>query len=223
MYHSIRLQIGAALLLASLCTVARAGFDGSAAEPQLCTAEYRVVFRAERRSGASEPFVRQEQAGFTCPSASPRPLVLTVFTDAPGGAVLLNGQFEAAIGEIKAIQRRPAVLSLRLSNLCVAQIVARDWLVARGTCDAAVEAARLDKAGAPTWPMGLRERYRDFLAVAYSNRAVLSMLAQDVTAGESDLMHAQRVSPRALFVKRNLEATRIAQDAPLARRTPPTG
>jgi hypothetical protein len=220
MSHLIRLQIGAALLLASLCTLARAGMDGSAAEPQLCTAEHRVVFLAEGRSGASIPFAGQEQA---CASVSQNPLVLTVFTDAAGGSVLLAGRYDAAIDEIKATRRAPAVRSLNLTNLCVAQIVARDWLEARGTCDAAVEAARLDRAGAPTWPVAVRDNYRAFMAVAYSNRAVLSILAQDVAAGESDLMNARKASPKALFVKRNLEATRVAQEARVARRSLPAG
>jgi hypothetical protein len=218
MYSSIRFQIGAALMLASLATLARAGIDGSAAEPQLCSAEYRVVFRAEGRSAPSEPYVRQELAP-ACAGASPNPLVLTVFTDAAGGSVLLAGRYDEAIEQLKADKRAPAVRSLKLTNLCVAQIVARDWLEARGTCDAAVEASRRDRAGAPTWPVTLRDRYRAFMAVAYSNRAVLSILAQDVPAGESDLMQAQKASPRSQFVKRNIEASRVVQEARVARRS----
>jgi hypothetical protein len=223
MYPSIRFQFGAALMLASLATLARAGIDGSVVEAQLCTGEYRVVFQAEGRAAQSAPVVRQQQVTNACASTSPNPLVLTVFTDAAGGAVLLSGSFDAAIEQIKAVKRVSAVRSLNLSNLCVAQIVARDWLEARGTCDAAVEAARLDRAGAPAWPMALRDRYREFQAVAYSNRAVLSILAQDMTAGESDLMHARKSAPRATFVKRNIEANRVAQEARVAQRTLPAG
>ncbi len=219
---SIRLQIGATLLLASFATLARAGIDGSAAEPQLCTDEYRVVFRAERRSAQSEPFVRQEQAS-ACATTSPSPLVLTVFTDGAGGPRLLSGDYDAAIAEMKAVKRAPAIKSLNVTNLCVAQIVARDWMEARGTCNAAVEAARLDRARAPSGSAMIRDRYRDLMAVAYSNRAVLSILAQDVQAGESDLMHARKASPRSPFVKSNLEANRIAQQARVARRTLPAG
>jgi hypothetical protein len=223
MYSSIRFQIGAALMLASLATLARASSDGTAAEPQLCAAEYRVVFRAEGRSAQNQPVVRQEQVAPACAGASQNPLVLTVFTDTAGGAALLAGRFDEAIAQIEAEKRAPAVRSLKLTNLCVAQIVAHDWLEARGTCDAAVEAARRDRAGAPTWPVALRDLYRDFHAVAYSNRAVLSILAQDMPAGESDLMHAQKVAPRAQFVKRNIEASRVVQEARLARRSLPAG
>jgi hypothetical protein len=221
---SIHLQIGATLMLASLATLARAGIDGSAAEPQLCTAEYRVVFRAEGRTGQNDAFVRQQpQVAPACASTSPNPLVLTVYSDAAGGSVLLAGRYDAAIDEVKAVKRAPAVRSLNLTNLCVAQIVARDWLEARGTCDAAVEAARLDRAGAPNWPITLRDRYREFTAVAYSNRAVLSILAQDAQAGENDLMHARKASPRSPFVKSNLEANRVAQEARVVQRSLPAG
>jgi hypothetical protein len=222
MYSSTRFQIGAALMLASLGTLARAGIDGSATEAQLCTAEYRVVFQTEGHSVQSEPVVRQVQVAPACASVSPNPLVLSVFTDAPGGSLLLAGRYDAAIDEINAVRREPAVKSLKLTNLCVAQIVARDWLEARGSCDAAVVAARRDRAHAPSSNMA-RDRYREFMALAYSNRAVLSILSQDVLAGESDLMHARKASPRAPFVKRNLEASGVVQEARVVRRSLPPG
>jgi hypothetical protein len=181
MYNSIRLQIGAALVLASLCTVVRAADIDT--------------------------------------KAAANPLYLTVYTDVAGGSKLVAGEYDAAITEYQQVSRRAAPKSLRLTNLCVAQTITQAWLAARETCNAAVEAARLDRLRAPAWPNGQRERYRDFLAVAYSNRAVLSILVQDMPAGDADLKFAHSLAPRAHFVKRNLEATRATQAARVVVRT----
>jgi hypothetical protein len=113
--------------------------------------------------------------------AGARPLRLTAFTDAAGGAKVIAGQYDAAITEIRHGKRRSAIDSLPLTNLCVAQIGARDWSEARATCDAAIEAARLDRMRAPVWPYERLQRYKDYVAVAYANRAVLELLSNEVT------------------------------------------
>ena len=82
--------------------------------------------------------------------------------------------------------------------------------------------ARLPPQGALVG-LGLMARHREFVAVAYSNRAVLSILAQDLPAGQSDLMLARKASKGSSFVKRNLEASRIVQEARLERRSLPAG
>jgi hypothetical protein len=219
-----RFQIGAALLVASLSTLARASdITGDAPDTRACVAEYRIVFRSEGHPGKSTPFLRQEVAASSQCQNAPSPLYLTVFTDAPGGAVLLEGDYANAIGEIRKLNRVPAVTSLHITNLCVAQIASREWADARNTCDAAIKAARLDKVRAPSWPSSARARYKDFVAVAYSNRAVLSLLSADMTAGEDDLLRAQKIAPRAQFVKLNLAATRLVREARVMARTTPEG
>jgi hypothetical protein len=74
-----------------------------------------------------------------------------------------------------------------------------------------------------SWPSSARARYKDFVAVAYSNRAVLSLLSADMTAGEDDLLRAQKIAPRAQFVKLNLAATRLVREARVMARTTPEG
>ena len=218
-----RFQIGAALLVASLTTLARASdIAGEVPDTRACVAEYRIVFRSEGHPGKSAPFLRQEIAPSAQCANVPSPLYLTVFTDAPGGSVLLEGDYANAIGEIRKMNRVPAVTSLHVTNLCVAQIVSREWADARSTCDAAIKAARLDKVRAPSWPSA-RTRYKDFVAVAYSNRAVLSLLSSEMTAGEDDLLRAQKIAPRAQFVKLNLAATRLVREARVMARTTPEG
>jgi hypothetical protein len=217
-----RFQIGAALLVASLATLARASdIVGEAPDTRACVAEYRIVFRTEGHPGKSAPFLRQEIAPSSQCANAPSPLYLTVFTDAPGGTVLLEGDYANAIAEIRKLNRIPAVTSLHVTNLCVAQIAAREWVDARRTCDAAIDAARRDRVRAPSGLIGTRSRYKDFVAVAYSNRAVLSLLSANLAAGEDDLLRAQKVAPRAQFVKLNLAATRLVREARVMARTTP--
>jgi hypothetical protein len=211
-----RFQIGAALLVASLATVSR-GNDvlSTNLDPKACVAEYRVVFRGVGHPGKSIAFVQPGSNAERCVMLDPHPLYLMVFTDAPGGAVLLEGEHEAAIAEIRQVRNDSPVDSLPLTNLCVAQIVARNWTDARTTCDAAIDASLRDNLRRPSGAQSIRERFKDFVAVAYSNRAVLMLLSQNTSAGEDDLLNAQKASPRAVFVKRNLEATRQVREARL--------
>ena len=61
------------------------------------------------------------------------------------------------------------------------------------------------------------ETYRDYLALAYSNRAVLHWMSNDTAAAQSDLKKAAAAAPKATFVARNLTAlqshTTVAQVA----------
>jgi hypothetical protein len=223
MISPTRFQIGAALLVASLATVSR-GTDvlSTNLDPQACVAEYRVVFQGVGHPGKSIAFVQPGIEGAEqCSTTDPHPLYLVVYTDAPGGPVLLEGEHAAAIAEIRQARPTSPVDSLPLTNLCVAQIVARDWAVAQATCDSAIQAAHRDNARRPSGAQTIRDRFKDFIAVAYSNRAVLRVLSQNAAAGEEDLLSAQKASPRAAFVKRNLAATRQVREARmLAAATP---
>lgn len=139
MYPSFKLQIGTALLLASLASFTHASDDAA------------------------------------------RPLKLTAFTDAPGGAKVLDGQYEAAIAEIRQSKNTSAIDSLPLTNLCVAQIGAGELADARTTCDAAIDAARRDRKRAPSRNGATPDRYKHFVNIANANRAVLSRLSGSVT------------------------------------------
>jgi hypothetical protein len=60
-----------------------------------------------------------------------------------------------------------------------------------------------------------RSDYRDYLAVAYSNRAVLNWMLNDTRAAQSDLKKAASIAPKATFVARN--ETALESHAKFAR------
>jgi len=49
------------------------------------------------------------------------------------------------------------------------------------------------------------------LAVAYSNRAVVYALTQDMASAKADLERAQMLAPKAEFVSRNLAAAAFSR------------
>lgn len=51
-----------------------------------------------------------------------------------------------------------------------------------------------------------RTDYRDYLALAYSNRAVFNWMSNDTAAAQSDLKKAAAAAPKAEFVARNVTA-----------------
>jgi hypothetical protein len=69
-----------------------------------------------------------------------------------------------------------------------------------------VRDAQEDRANLPTWMSWARKRHNDYVALAYSNRAVLHWLANDQTSAEKDLAKAEALAPKADFVARNLSA-----------------
>jgi hypothetical protein len=54
---------------------------------------------------------------------------------------------------------------------------------------------------------------QEFLAIAYSNRAVLHWLSKDAVAAARDLAEAAALTPKADFVARNITALRSPHDS----------
>jgi hypothetical protein len=139
----------------------------------------------------------------SCKQIARKPLVLTSFIDAPGGAALVAGKTARARVQIASDASNPA----ELTNLCVMHTVQRDWSAARISCDAAVEVATLKRARVHGWDDAVRRLADLRVAAAYSNRAVLNWLAGDTGASHGDIVRARAIEPRASFVQRNFELT----------------
>jgi tetratricopeptide (TPR) repeat protein len=144
----------------------------------------------------------------------PHTFVLTAYSNGAGGASLVNGNYDVAI---KALGQHSTAFSLDTStvstNRCVAYSVTKQWDAARKACDAAITDAQEDKANLPTWMSWARKRHNDYVALAYSNRAVLHWLSDDSAAAERDLAKAQALAPKADFVARNLDALHTSRNA----------
>jgi hypothetical protein len=140
------------------------------------------------------------------------PFVLTAYSDAPGGAAILSGNYTEAV----AAARRPSVdlisdLPAVQTNLCIAYTQLRQWDSARSACNAAVSAAR--EADMPIFSTAAFTGRNNYIAVALSNRAVLHWLASDAAAAATDLKKAGMLAPNADFVSRNLDALQASHDA----------
>jgi hypothetical protein len=130
---------------------------------------------------------------------------LTAFSNTTAGTSLVHGHYETALAQL-AVDARTLERESVSTNRCVAYTAMRELQAAREACDEAVSDAQHDLAGLPAPMTWARSDYRDYLAVAYSNRAVLNWLLNDGAAAQADLEKAASLSPRAEFVVRNKTA-----------------
>jgi tetratricopeptide (TPR) repeat protein len=138
---------------------------------------------------------------------------LTVFSNGTAGAALTSGDYNAALGQLQhghSLQN-----DTTSTNRCVAYAVTRRFDEARVACDAAVRDAQLQLTSMPVSMSWARSDYREYLAVAYSNRAVLDWMLNNTQAAQSDLKKAAAVAPKAAFVARN--ETALESHAKFAR------
>lgn len=134
--------------------------------------------------------------------------VLTAFSNVAGGQSIVTGDYDAAVKEL-ASRSRTLVLddsSSLSTNRCVAYSVTKQLDAAYSACDAAISEAREEIANLPVLMSWARREYREYLALAYSNRAVLNWLSNNSTAAQDDLNKAKAVAPSADFVAHNLSA-----------------
>ncbi len=135
----------------------------------------------------------------------PHTFELTAFSNGTGGAALSSGDYNTAIDQLAAHAHSLDSDSIS-TNRCVAYAVTRQMDAARAACDAAVRDAQQQIASLPVSMSWARAEYRDYLALAYSNRAVLKWISNDTAAAQADLKRAAAVAPKAEFVARNLTA-----------------
>jgi hypothetical protein len=126
-------------------------------------------------------------------------LTLSVFEDTPGSLSVLAGHYESAINQLK--NRHVSYLNeYATTNLCVALIMTRQVEAAKGACDEAIATAR---AGMPHNVFHASPPDKALLALAYSNRAVLSWLRKQPASAAEDVTHAHDLAPDAAFVTAN--------------------
>jgi len=135
----------------------------------------------------------------------PRNFELAAFSNTLAGDSLVRGNYDAAFQQLTIDAHSFTASSAALAtNRCVTLIMTHKFEEAHNACDAAVSAAKLDIVSAPTSMTWARQEFRDYLALAYSNRAVLDYLKKDTTAAQADLQKAVAVSPKTELVARNL-------------------
>jgi hypothetical protein len=135
----------------------------------------------------------------------PHTFELTAFSNGTGGRALVAGDYNTAQHELSA-HHQTLDVETAATNRCVVFTVTRQIDAARAACDKAVREAQQEIASLPVSLSWARSDYRDYLALAYTNRAVLSWVTNDSAGAQSDLKKAAAVSPKASFVARNLSA-----------------
>jgi hypothetical protein len=134
------------------------------------------------------------------------PMVLTAYENAAGGESVLKGQYDAALKDIKRDRSMGSTAySAKQTNLCVTYAVMKQIADAKIVCDAAVKSARYDRLSSQRYSPGT-VRENAYVAIAYTNRAVVHILAKDMESAKSDLARAKALAPTAEFVSKNLAA-----------------
>jgi hypothetical protein len=92
------------------------------------------------------------------------------------------------------------------TNLCVAHTAMRHWNEARVACDAAIKDAERRKPRGFVSPLSDAVDHNTYIAIAYSNRAVVHWLSKEAVPAAEDLAKAHKTAPQADFVVRNILA-----------------
>jgi len=135
----------------------------------------------------------------------PRTFELTAFSNGKGGTALVSGDYNSAVRALSTHVNGLDADSVN-TNRCVAYVVTRQIEAARIACNEAVRDAQQQISSMPISMSFARSDYRDYLALAYSNRAVFNWMSNDTAAAQSDLKKAAAVAPKAEFVARNVTA-----------------
>jgi hypothetical protein len=135
----------------------------------------------------------------------PRTFELTAFSNGTAGVSLMSGDYNTAVRELSTNVRTLDSDSVG-TNRCVAYTVTRQIEAARAACNSAVRDAQQQIATLPVSMSWARADYRDYLALAHSNRAALNWMVNDTAAAQSDLKKAAAAAPKAAFVARNITA-----------------
>lgn len=134
------------------------------------------------------------------------PLVLTAYSNGAAGKSLLAGDYAAALTELQHTKSYVTLAaSAKATNLCVAYAATRQLPEAKAACDSALQQAKYDRLTASRLTPGMSHE-NAYVAIAYANRAVVSLLSKDEAGARADLERAQKLAPDADFVARNLTA-----------------
>ena len=140
-----------------------------------------------------------------CPQEQRRTLVLASYTDERGGLSLIRGKADKALEQL-AGRKASRKSAYELANQCVAHTLLRQWTDAEKSCDSAIDGAVAVRANAGNGFDVMGRLLDKDVAVAYSNRAVMHLLAGDEVAAHNDLAKARKLSPDSTIVRRNVDA-----------------
>jgi Flp pilus assembly protein TadD len=138
-------------------------------------------------------------------------MVLTAYSNGSGGESLMNGKYADAFREIEKDRTSSAsAYTAKLNNLCVAYAATRQLTEAKSTCTAALKSAKYDRISSQRYsPGSLRENA--YVAIAYTNRAVVHLLTKNTAGANEDLARAKALAPSADFVAKNLVAAQSSR------------
>lgn len=150
-------------------------------------------------------------AGVQAADMAGSPLVLTAYSNGAGGQSLIEGNYEEAMKQIELDRATSSTAySAKTNNLCVALAVSKKIEEAKAACTSALKAAKYDKLNTQRYAPG-SSRENAYVAIAYTNRAVVHMMAKDTASANEDLARAKSLAPTAEFVSRNLAAAKGAR------------
>lgn len=134
------------------------------------------------------------------------PMVLTAYVNGAGGESILSGKYDEALAEIKRARTRSSVeYTAMMNNLCVIYAAKKQIAEAAPTCSSALKLAKYDRITSQRYAPG-SARENAYVAIAYANRAVMHLMANNKAAAQEDLSRAKALAPSADFVAKNLLA-----------------
>jgi len=133
-------------------------------------------------------------------------LMLTAYINGAGGESVMAGKYDEALTEIKRDRAASSdAYTAKITNQCVTYTVMKQIPQAMSACDEALRAAKYDRLSALRFAPGSAIQ-NSYVAIAYTNRAVVHMMAKDIEGAKSDLARAKSLAPDAEFVSKNLLA-----------------
>lgn len=130
-------------------------------------------------------------------AASAKPaFTMTVISDDSYGHLVKSGAYEAAIGKISNYSKRRQSTFEAQTNLCVAYTKSGDFARADNACNGALESIQRQADRAlkrRQTPEHLAEGYRAYLAIALSNRGVLSAVRGYSDKAREDFLQASEL------------------------------
>ena len=147
--------------------------------------------------------------------AAPK-MVLTAYINGAGGESVMTGKYDVALAEIKMDRSGGSdAYTAKITNQCVAYAAMKQLTQAMSACDEALRSAKFERISSQRYATGSRIQ-NSYVAIAYTNRAVVHILAKDPEGAKSDMARAKSLAPDAEFVSKTLlametSASKIAQ------------
>jgi tetratricopeptide (TPR) repeat protein len=145
-------------------------------------------------------------AGAQAAGVTHSPMVLTAYVNGAGGESILAGKLDEALAQIEKARTPTSVeYTAKMNNLCVIYTAKKQLEEAARACNSALKLAKYDRITSQRYAPG-SSRENAYVAIAYANRAVAHMMANDEARAKDDLARAKSLAPSADFVSKNVLA-----------------